>query len=95
MTVAAKQCREYVVDRFPGVRISRLSCRLTASGKVTQHSAYGGDSTYDSNAIDIMGGPMGWTWDDNVKLIQQIVDDLTPHLGDWSIRKILVQTTYQ
>jgi hypothetical protein len=88
MTIAAQQCREYIEAKYPGVRISRQSCRDTASGKISQHSAYqpGG---YDSNALDIMGGPRGWTWEQNVELIQQVVDDLTPNLTDWSIRKIL------
>ncbi len=88
MSQAAEQCREYIEAKYPGVRISRQSCRNTASGGITQHSAYqSGD--YDSNALDIMGGPIGWTWDQNVELIQQIVDDLTPFLSEWSIRKIL------
>ncbi len=90
MSQAAEQCRQYIQAKYPGVRISRQSCRDTTSGKISQHSAYqSGD--YDSNALDIMGGPHGWTWDQNVELIQQIVDDLTPHLSEWSIRKILWQ----
>ncbi len=88
MTQAAEQCRQYIEANFDGVRISRYSCRDTASGGISQHSAYQpGD--YDSNALDIMGGPLGWTWEQNVELIQKIVDDLTPNLYEWSIRKIL------
>jgi hypothetical protein len=88
MTQAAAQCREYIEDNWPGVRISRQSCRDTASGKISQHSAYQpGD--YDSNALDIMGGPLDWSWEDNVELIQAVVDDLTPNLDAWSARKIL------
>jgi hypothetical protein len=57
-------------------------------GGISQHSAYQpGD--YDSNALDIMGGPIGWTREQNIELIQKIVDDLTSHLHEWSIRKIL------
>ncbi len=90
MTQAAEQCREYIEAKYPGVRISRRNCRNTAAGGISQHSAYQpGD--YDSNAIDIMGGPLGWTWDQNVELIQEVVDDLTPNLHEWSIRKILWQ----
>ena len=90
MTQAAEQCRSFVEAEFPGVRISRRSCRDTDAGGISQHSAYQpGD--YDSNALDIMGGPHGWTWDQNVALIQEIVDRLTPKLHEWSIRKILWQ----
>jgi hypothetical protein len=88
MTRAAAQCREYIEDKWPGVRISRQSSRDTASGFVSQHSAYQpGD--YDSNALDIMGGPTGWTREQNIELIQAVVDDLTPYLHEWSARKIL------
>ena len=94
MTIAAKQCREYIVRQFPGTPISRYSCRDTAGGDISQHSARGvteSDPTgYDSNALDIYGpskgrGPGDQAW------IQTIVDDL---LGDdngarWSIRKII------
>ncbi len=88
MTQAAKQCREYIEAKYPGVRISRKKCKDTTSGGISQHSAYQG-GRYDSNALDIMGGPIGWTWDQNVELIQIIVDDLTLYLPEWSIRKIL------
>lgn len=88
MTIAATQLREYLEGKYPGVRISRLSCRLTAGGSISQHSAYDG---YDSNAMDIMGGPLGQTFDQNVALIQTIVDDVEAHRDDWSIRLILWQ----
>ena len=87
MTQAAEQCREYIEAKYPGVRISRLACRDTTKGDISQHSAYDG---YDSNALDIMG-VVGGTWDENVALIQEIVDDLNTHLEEWSIRKILWQ----
>lgn len=88
MTIAAEQCRTYLEDKYPGVRISRRKCKDTTSGGISQHSAYQpGD--YDSNALDIMGGPLGWSWEENVELIQKIVDDLNENLTDWSIRKIL------
>lgn len=88
MTQAAEQCRTYIEMEYDGVRISRRNCRDTASGGISQHSAYQpGD--YDSNALDIMGGPYGWTREQNIELIQKIVDDLAPLLHEWSIRKIL------
>jgi hypothetical protein len=40
-----------------------------------------------------MGGPTSWSWEDNVELIQAVVDDLTPYLEQWSIRKILWKVT--
>ncbi len=89
MTQAAKQCREYLEAEFPGVRISRRACRNTTSGAISQHSAYN-SGDYDSNALDIMG-IQGGHWGSNVALIQKVVDDLTPNLHDWSIRKIIWQ----
>ena len=91
MSIAAQQCRTYIEDKYPGVRISRRKCKDTTTGEVSNHSSYD-TGEYDSNALDIMGGTIGWTWDQNVALIQQIVDDLNEHLDDWSIRKILWQT---
>ena len=89
MTQAAQQCREYLVVKYPGARISRRACRNTSSGAISQHSAYkAGD--FDSNALDIMG-VVGGSWDTNVALIQKVVDDLTPNLHEWSIRKIIWQ----
>ncbi len=88
MTIAAKQCREYIEAKYPGVRISRRKCKDTTSGGISQHSAFR-VGEYDSNALDIMGGPLGWTWDQNVELIQEIVDDLAGHFPEWSIRAIL------
>lgn len=87
MTQAAEQCREYIEEKHPGVRISRLACKDTTKGDISQHSAYDG---YDSNALDIMG-VVGGSWDENVAFIQKIVDDLNQHLEEWSIRKILWQ----
>lgn len=91
MTIAAKQLREAIVAEFPGTRISRKACRPTAGGFISQHSAYGGEEPYDSNALDVMGGPLGYTWDENVARIQAIVDWLQGDLEAWSIRKILWQ----
>ena len=90
MTQAAAQCREYIEAKWPGVRISRRSCRNTSSGGISQHSAYqGGD--YDSNALDIMGTD-GGNWEQNVAVIQAVVDDITLSKGAWSIRKVIWQT---
>lgn len=85
MTQAAKQCREYVERTYPGTPISRFACRNTASGGISQHSAYNG---YDSNALDIFGPDKSASEADQ-RYIQRIVDDLTAHLTDWSIRAIL------
>ena len=88
MSRAAKQLREWIVEQYPGVRISRKACRDTAGGFISQHSAYD-YGEYDSNALDIMGGPLGWTWDQNVALIDAIVTEIRKHEDDWSIRLIL------
>lgn len=93
MTQAAEQCREYLEEKYPGVRIGRQACRDTASGDISQHSAFQYPD-YDSNALDIMGGStdgVPWGWDDNVALIQEIVDDLNEAFSAWSIRVILWQ----
>jgi len=87
VTQAAAQCREYIEQKFDGARISRRACRNTSKGGISQHSAYQGGH-YDSNALDIMG-VQGGDWDTNVAFIQQVVDDLTPNLHEWSIRKII------
>lgn len=90
MSQAAKQLREYLEDKYDGVRISRKSCRDTAGGSVSQHSAYD-YGEYDSNALDIMGGPTGWTFDQNVALINTIVGDVNRERDRWSVRLILWQ----
>lgn len=91
MTIASAQLHTYLTATYPGVRLSRNSCRTTAGGSISQHSAYGGPDPYHSNAIDVMGGPSGWTFDQNVELIQQIVDDIDSRRDRWSIRLILWQ----
>jgi hypothetical protein len=93
MTRAAEQCREYLEAKHPGIRIGRQACRNTADGFISQHSAYTGRQ-YDSNALDIMGGStdgINWGRAKNIKLIQEVVDDLSEKLEEWSIRKILWQ----
>lgn len=40
MTIAARQLREYIETTWPGTPISRFACRDTASGGISQHSAY-------------------------------------------------------
>ena len=90
MSRAAKQCREWILEEFPGTRISRKSCRDTAGGSVSQHSSYA-YGEYDANALDIMGDVSGSTWDENVARIQQVVDSLEPYRNEWSIRIILWQ----
>jgi len=89
MSVAAKQCREYLEATFPGIRISRRSCRDTVGGSISQHSAYEAGE-YDSNALDIMGVE-GGNWAENVALIHRVVGDLNQWRDRWSIRLILWQ----
>ena len=86
MTKAAQQCREWILEEYPGTPIGRFACRNTASGGISQHSAYKG---YDSNAIDVFG-PNGSTSDADQAHIQAIVDTIYAD-GErkWSIRKIL------
>ncbi len=48
MSQAAKQCRKWIQQEYPGVRISRKACRDTEGGDVSQHSAYKtGEGSYD------------------------------------------------
>lgn len=93
MTLAAKQCREWIEAEFPGVRVSRQSCRLTAGGSVSQHSAYGSGTTTprDSNAIDIFG-PAVLDTEQERAFVDAIVAELERHRDDWSIRLILWRT---
>ncbi len=86
MTKAAEQCREWIEAEYPGTPIGRLSCRDTAKGDISQHSAYKG---YDSNALDIYG-PGKSTSDADQAHIQAIVDTIKADgEAKWSIRKIL------
>ena len=96
MTQAAKQCREYLEEQFPGIRIGRKACRPTSGGAISQHSAYGGPEPYDSNALDIMGGStdgIAWGWDQNVELIAEVVDRIEQRRQKWSVRIILWQVS--
>jgi hypothetical protein len=89
MTQAAKQCRLYVLNYWPETPISRFACRNTASGGISQHSAYGSPSSpQDSNALDIFAPGHG-SDPTSQAYIQQIVDDLLAKQTKWSIRKIL------
>jgi hypothetical protein len=93
MTQAAAQCREYLENKYPGIRIGRQACRDTAGGDISQHSAYQYPN-YDSNALDIMGGStdgINWTRAQNIVLIQKVVDDVNEHYDEWSLRVILWQ----
>lgn len=97
MTVAAKQLREYIEWRWPGIRISRQSCRLTVKGRISQHSAYGYGTTSpeDSNALDIMGAAIDESLTAseqkalNIRVIQEVVAYLDDHREEWSIRQIV------
>lgn len=92
MTIAAQQCRIYIESMYPRTPISRKSCRNTASGSISQHSAYAvtesDPSGYDSNALDIFGPGKTATPPDQ-RWVQAIVDDLSRNLAAWSIRKII------
>ena len=89
MTIAAKQCREWIEANYPDAPISRFACRNTASGGVSQHSAYGSPSSpIDSNALDIFG-PGKTSGDADQAYIDRIVYDLLQVQDEWSIRKIL------
>jgi len=86
MTIAARQLREYIEATWPGTPISRFACRDTASGDISQHSAYKG---YDSNALDVFG-PGKTSGPADQAHIQAIVDTiLADGISKWSIRKIL------
>ena len=93
MTIAAAQCREYIEATYPGTPISRYACRDTASGNISQHSAFGSPrpdwtDKDDSNALDIFG-PSKTSGDDDQAWIQAIVDDLTLRATKFSIRQIV------
>lgn len=92
MTIAARQCREWIVKEFPGTPISRFACRNTSSGAISQHSAYGSPtppgSLSDSNAIDVFG-PKKTSSPSDQAHIQKIVDALNLNADQWSIRKII------
>lgn len=87
MSEAAKQCREWIQTNYPGVRISRKSCRDTAGGSVSQHSSWA-PGEYDSNAIDIFG-PAELDYDDERAFVDEIVQQLEQYRDEWSIRLIL------
>lgn len=87
MSIAAKQCREWVERTFPGVRIGRKACRNTESGAISQHSAYD-RGEYDSNAIDIFG-PEELPYEEERAFVDEIVTILEEQRHEWSIRLIL------
>ena len=89
MTVAAEQLRLWIMEEWPGTPVSRFACRNTASGGISQHSAYGSPGNIDSNAIDVFGPGKGTGAEDQA-WIQAIVDTIKAD-GEhkWSIRKIL------
>jgi len=89
MTRAAEQCRLWIITEYPGTPVSRFACRNTASGGISQHSAYGSPGGIDSNAIDVFGPGQTDGAQDQAH-IQAIVDTIQAD-GEWkwSIRKIL------
>jgi len=90
MSQAAEQHRTWLEAEFPGVRISRRACRDTIGGSVSQHSSYSATS-YDSNAIDVMGAPLGWdlTYKETQEYLDTVYAGIVGHEAAWSIRKIL------
>ena len=93
MSESAKQCRKWIEAEYPGVRVSRKSCRDTAGGSVSQHSSYkSGEGSYDSNALDIFG-PEELGYDAERAFVDEIVKALEAHEDAWSIRLILWNTT--
>lgn len=89
MSRAAKQCRKWVEANYPGVRISRKSCRDTAGGSVSQHSSYkSGEGSFDSNAIDIFG-PEELPYEEERAFVDRIVTALEARKDSWSIRLLL------
>jgi hypothetical protein len=90
MSRAAKQLREYLDDRYPGVRISRYACRDTLGGSVSQHSAKDWDE-YDSNALDVMGAPnaLGLSREATQAYLDVVYADVMAHAVEWSIRLVL------
>ena len=89
MTRAAEQCRLWIISEWEGTPVSRFACRNTASGGVSQHSAYGSPGGIDSNAIDVFG-PGKSTGASDQAHVQAIVDTIVAD-GEWkwSIRKII------
>ena len=89
MTRAAGQCRLWIITAYPGTPVSRSNCRNTASGGVSQHSAYGSPGSIDSNALDVYGPGKSTSASDQAH-VQAIVDTINADgAWKWSIRKIL------
>lgn len=94
MTVAAAQLREWIEREWPTTPISRFACRDTASGGISQHSAYGSprpswSSKDDSNALDVFG-PGKTSGPEDQAHIQAIVDTINADgRWKWSIRQIV------
>lgn len=90
MSRAAKQLHDWLDTKFPGVRISRKSCRDTAGGSVSQHSAYR-YGEYDSNALDIMGADLalGLTYVETQEWLDTVYEAIAPYRDEWSIRIML------
>ena len=90
MSQAAQQLHEYLDAKYPGIRISRKSCRDTAGGSVSQHSAYR-YGEYDSNALDIMGADaaFGYSYTETQEWLDAVYADIDAHRQEWSIRIML------
>lgn len=90
MSQAAEQMRQYLEAKYPGIRISRKSCRDTASGFVSQHSSYYYGS-YDSNALDIMGPSLalGLSYRETQEWLDIVYADIWAHKTAWSIWALL------
>ena len=89
MTKAAEQCRLWIITEWAGTPVGRSSCRNTAAGGVSQHSAFGSPGDIDSNALDVYG-PGKTSGASDQAHIQAIVDTINADgAHKWSIRKIL------
>lgn len=94
MTIAAWQLAEWIEQNYPEAPISRFACRNTASGAISQHSAYGsprqpGQTKDHSNALDVFG-PGKTTGASDQAYVQAIVDAIRADgITKWSIRRII------
>ena len=90
MSQAAKQLREDLEAKFPGIRISRKSCRNTAGGSVSQHSSYC-YGCYDSNAVDVMGPSLSWgyTYRETQAWLDVVYAYIMENFHAWSLRIVL------
>jgi len=88
MSIAARQLAEHLTGTYSGIRISRNSCRPTANGSISQHSAYGGPDPYYSNAIDLFA-PATLSRIDQQDWLDVVYGDIDGLREEWSVRLML------